>query len=287
MKPPYFGMDTIGNLSNAWDNPLVTKQIHQSHIETLTAMCARRFEHEFVSGTIPDRGNASLPMALGTASHELMSSIIGLRVMPGKDLRDLEEQLFTKIVLPNISTDDELHAVEKQYTSANEAILQYVLHNTRLVNLHDEKPFFIPKIADLIGSNIDPAWSLAGRMDLAEINEDTGTIRIFDYKFRGRSNANRNKSSSQSSMYALAGYFYGYTPTFTYLEVVRGQVIEHPIPVDLEKLEWLYERIRQSIQMLELGIYPMNVGNWWCSPKYCRYWRSCRGRYEPEESPDD
>jgi hypothetical protein len=52
--------------------------------------------------------------------------------------------------------------------------------------------------------------------------------------------------------------------------------------VDFEKLEWLYERVRQSIQMMEQGIYPMNVGSWWCSSKYCKFWSVCRGRFEPE-----
>jgi hypothetical protein len=222
-------------------------------------------------------------MALGTASHELMSEIIGGRVQPGKEIIDLRDKLFNEHVLPALSSDDDYNTIGKQWLVNNDVILQYIITHTDLRLLHDEKPFLIPQISDLIGNNVDPSWSLAGRMDLAEINEDTRTIRIFDYKFRGRSNPGRNKASAQSSMYALAGLYYGYETTFTYLEVVRGLLIEHHIPIEADQLEWLYERLRQSIQMMEHGVLPMNVGGWWCSDKYCKWWSVCRGRYEHKE----
>ena len=289
IRPPFLGIENELQVTTAWSNPIITKQIHQSHIETLTAMCAKRFEWENLTNIKPE-GKATgpnLPLALGTASHEFLSGIISGKVMPGKEAQDFKEEVFNKNVMPALTNDDDYNNVGKQWLVNNDIILNYVLKNTRLTHLHDEKPFYIPKISGLIGDKIDPSWGLAGRMDLAEINEDTGTMRIFDYKFRGRSNPSRNKASAQSSMYALAGYFYGFNPSFTYLEVVRGRLIEHTIPVDFEKLEWFYERLRQSIQMMEQNIYPMNVGGWWCSSRYCKYWSVCRGRFEQEETGDN
>lgn len=290
IRAPFFGVANELQATTAWSNPLITKQLHQSHIETLTAMCAKRFEWENVVGN-KGSGRATgpnLPMALGTASHEFLSNVISGKVAPGKEAVALKDRIFAEHVLPCLSTDDDYNNIGKQWLINNDVVLNYLIHNTRLINLHDEKPFLIPGIRDIItnGGDIDPDWSLAGRMDLAEIDEVAGTLKIFDYKFRGRSNPNRNKASAQSAVYALAGYYYGLTPSFTYLEVVRGRLIEHQIPVDLEKLEWLYERVRQSIQMLESGVYPMNVGGWWCSEKYCKWWSVCRGRYEHEEGSD-
>jgi hypothetical protein len=286
IREPFFGVENEIQATTAWSNPLITHQIHQSHIETLTSMCAKRFEWENVVDvrTIGKRSDSNLPMALGTASHEFISGIVSGKVMPGKESQDFKDEMFNKHVLPQLSNDDDYNNIGKQWLINNEVVLKYILNHTRLSDLHDEKPFVIPQVSDLIGSNVTKDWALAGRMDLAEINESTKTLRIFDYKFRGRSNPNRNKSSAQSSMYALAGYYYGYTPSFTYLEVVRGKLIEHHIDVSLEKLEWLYERLRQSIQMFESGVYPMNVGGWWCSAKYCKFWDVCRGRYEDSDT---
>lgn len=289
IRPPYFGIENELQVTTAWSNPLLTKELHQSHIETLTAMCAKKFEFEYVVGAKPE-GRATgpnLPMALGTASHEFISRIVSGQVGPGRDAQELKDKVFNEYVLPALTNDDDYNSIGKQWLVNNDVVLQYILHHTRLDNLHDEKPFLVPNIAQLIGENVHPDWSLAGRMDLAEINEDSKTIRIFDYKFRGRSNPSRNKASAQSTMYALAGYYYGYTPSFTYLEVVRGNLIEHHIPMDFEKLEWLYERVRQSIQMLDSGVLPMNVGGWWCAPKYCKFWSQCRGRFDKEEISDN
>ena len=286
LREPFFGIEDELQATTAWSNPLLTKQLHQSHIETLTAMCAKKFEWEYMSGAIPSGRAAgpNLPMALGTASHELMSGILSGKYGPGKEIVDYRDKLFNEHILPALSNDDDYNTVGKQWLVNNEVILHYILHNTTLPNLHDEKPFLIPQVSDLIGSNVDPSWSLAGRMDLAEINEESRKIRIFDYKFRGRSNPNRNKTSAQSSMYALAGLYYGYETTFTYLEVVRGKLVEHHIPVDGDRLEWFYERVRQSILMIESGVLPMQVGSWWCSERYCKYWSVCRGRWEHDEN---
>lgn len=284
IREPFLGIENELQVTTAWSNPLLTKELHQSHIETLTAMCAKKFEFEYVAGAVPS-GRATgpnLPMALGTASHEFIAKIVSGQIGPGKEASELKDKVFNEHVLPALTNDDDYNSIGKQWLVNNDVVLQYILRHTDLTKLHDEKPFRVPTISDLIGDNVDPSWSLAGRMDLAEINEDTRTMRIFDYKFRGRSNPGRNKASAQSSMYALAGYYYGYNPTFTYLEVVRGNIIEHHIPMDFEKLEWLYERIRQSIQMIETGVLPMNVGGWWCSSKYCKYWSQCRGRFEQE-----
>jgi len=41
----------------------------------------------------------------------------------------------------------------------------------------------------------------------------------------------------------------------------------------------LFEIVKRVWAAIENGIYLMQTDNWHCTPKYCSYWLTCRGRY--------
>src|SRR5215475_2504820 len=80
-KPPYLGTIDGSDVFGPWENPLITKQIHQSHVETLTSMCAKRFEFEYARRTNFNRpSGGSINLGLGSASHVLINGIVEGRI---------------------------------------------------------------------------------------------------------------------------------------------------------------------------------------------------------------
>lgn len=46
------------------------------------------------------------------------------------------------------------------------------------------------------------------------------------------------------------------------------------------KLLWIYRVIEGVWNAIEAGAYPVDPTGWQCSPRFCDYWGSCRGKFE-------
>ena len=272
-------------LSNAWDSPLTNYELHHSHIQTLVGLCAKRFEHEFVTkptGFAPAGGAADVQMNLGTAGHEVISSIISGTLTP---LPQLMDNAYDKWVIPAITDPVKEGQVSDEYQKDVFAALDWVTTNFNRLNVNSELGFVIPKVSDLspILHGISSEWKFVGHMDLVEFNDENGTAKIADLKFRSKSNYAANKASSQAPMYGLATMYYGYIPEFTYVEIIKGKVVEQKVKLTEGSYDWLYIKARQAIDHIESGNFPISPNGWWCSAKYCKWWNTCRGKYEPAE----
>lgn len=276
-QEPFLGVNEGVITTHAWSNPLTSKQIHNSHLETLTAMCAKKFEFEFVR---MEKSTGSHSAAnIGTAAHKTVEDFIVNVYDPNVTIGNLVEEHWNKLVVPGLSPDTDELALNDLFQRNTIAAINWVAKNLDLKRTQNEKKFVIPRLSDLV-SGISSEWSTSGSMDIVEFDFDKNTARVFDLKFRERSNEARNLASSQSIHYALALQYYGFQPEFSYLEVIKGQVHEQKIKLTNSKLMFHMERIRDAVHMLESGIYPMNSGSWWCSAKYCRFWKACAGKYE-------
>lgn len=284
-RPPFLGTEDGSEVTAPWDSPLRTFQIHQSHIETLTAMCAKRFEFEFARLPNPDRksGSGSIAMGLGSASHMLVNGIVEGSISHSNLIQE-SDKLFNQYVLPWIQDPGDLRQTEADFKRNSSVALFWISEELKTNILHSEKPFLIHRAADLV-SGIPDKYSLGGRIDLVELDEEEMTANIIDMKFRLKPSPQKNLASSQSLMYSLATQFYGFKPSFTFLEIVKGRPYEQKIEINQGSIEFFEEKIRDSVNMMESGVFPINVGGWWCSSRYCRFWSECRGKYETQIDP--
>jgi RecB family exonuclease len=142
---------------------------------------------------------------------------------------------------------------------------------------------------------VEPADSnirISGIMDLVtneqRPGDETPRRGIRDYKTsRKPPNPNEAHSSGQLSMYALldllqrgsiADVFaldylvedprrYVGAPYLTTLESTRTQ----------EDIDVMVARLNNAIEGVKAGVFLANgVGTWYCSPKWCRFWTTCR-----------
>lgn len=268
--------------STPWANPLETYELHHSQIESLVGLCAKRFEWEFViqpklSPRVPGMGDLALNM--GIAAHSAVS-----RLIKGESGKCMDEE-YEKWVLPCITDPLKEEKISSEYETNVYAAMDWIGNNLTHSKLASEQHFVIPEAAKLspLLSGIDPRWKFAGSMDLIELDDATGQARIVDFKFRGRSQYARNKQSSQAAMYGMGALYYGYLPSFTYLEIVKGKVIEQQVSLDQGKFDWLFIKAQQAISLIETGTYPISTSGWHCSKRYCKFWEVCRGRYEPDD----
>jgi len=278
-KPPYLGTVDGSDVFGPWENPIRTKQLHQSHIETLTSMCAKRFEFEYARRTNINRpSGGSINLGLGSASHVLVNGIVEGRINHTNLIQE-SDKTFNEFVLPHLDDPTNLRQAEQDFKRNSTVTLFWIAEELQTHILHTEKPFIIPKASELV-PGISDEWSFGGRIDLIELDETNMTANILDMKYRQKPTPNKNLASSQSIMYSMAAQYYGFKPRFRFLEIVKGRPIEQDIEITQGQIEFFQERVRDSVNMIESGVYPINVGGWWCSERYCKYWSECRGKFE-------
>lgn len=56
----------------------------------------------------------------------------------------------------------------------------------------------------------------------------------------------------------------------------EAQVLEHSH--SWSEVFWLYDLIRRAWEGISSEVFTVNPGAWFCGPKYCAYWRECRGK---------
>ena len=49
---------------------------------------------------------------------------------------------------------------------------------------------------------------------------------------------------------------------------------------NMAKLLWLYRVIEDVWKAIEVEAFPVNPTGWQCSPRFCDYWGSCRGKFD-------
>jgi hypothetical protein len=274
------GIEPNRNITTAWSNPVITRQLHNSHIETLTALCAKKFEWEFIAGE-KTQGGSNQAAAMGIASHRVIEELIVGKLDPKVTLGKSISDNWDNTVRPALDAESDEGKLYDTYYSNTVSAVQWALRNIDIRRSEHEKPWIINPAADVI-AGIAQDWSLAGTLDVVEFNPQTGTARIFDFKFRERFNFERNTASSQPAVYGLALQYHGWQPEFAFIETVRGETKVQVIPLTPGKIAFVSEKIRDAIRMIESGVFPMHTGGWWCSQRYCRWWDICRGKFESD-----
>tara|TARA_R100001082_G_scaffold73980_2_gene42664 strand:+ start:101 stop:781 length:681 start_codon:yes stop_codon:yes gene_type:complete len=94
--------------------------------------------------------------------------------------------------------------------------------------------------------------------------------------------------SVQAAAYTYAVnelYKFGEPLPFEFVHLVKGKV--HRTTVNFGPAEWesLVALAHSAGTLIEanLSTWPLNMAGWWCSPKWCGAWKTCRGQYAGQD----
>jgi hypothetical protein len=287
MNTLHLGVNPDDTISTAWSNPILHHELHHSHIESLVGMCPKRFEFENVQLAVPTNVPVSeVRMNMGSAGHYVVETILNGST---QSLGGIIDDGWNKYIGSKVQDVDQARKLADEYQKNAMAATNWISENLNFRQVNSEIPFLLDNVHTLSPhmSGIASDWKFAGKLDLAQLDPDTGVVRIIDLKFREKSQYLRNKASSQSPMYSLAAMYYGYVPEFVYVEIIKGKVVEQHVTIDEGKIEWFFLKARQAIDFIESGNYPIQPSGWWCSKRYCRYYDLCRGKYETDDEAID
>lgn len=144
----------------------------------------------------------------------------------------------------------------------------------------DEKPLYVEERVNLMVPGVP--IPIIGYIDV--ITEDEIPT---DFKTSSKSwNAKRAEDEMQPLFYLAALSQAGVrVPGRKFRHVVFVKTKTPKVQVlttqhNMAKLLWLYRIIEDVWSAIEKEAFPVNPTGWQCSPNWCDYWASCRGKFE-------
>lgn len=199
------------------------------------------------------------------------------RDLPIKDIVDASVAAFEA----EVAKDGFSMTAEEQARGANALVAEAKDDTARFAEFHgrnqapDYQPIVVEKRVRIVLPNA--SHDLLGVLDLMDSHK-----RIVDFKTGARRKPEGEADASvQLTTYAAAAAVYGMPASEVRLDIMVGQKrqmvrqIQSSTrgPTDFVALS---NRINMVLAGIGAGIFPpATPGSWWCSPKWCGYWRSC------------
>ena len=105
--------------------------------------------------------------------------------------------------------------------------------------------------------------------------------KVLDYKTLARAkNQYDTNQDLQLTLYAYAAkkMKVGF---IQFLKTANPQVGVIESSRTLAQMEWALKVVKEVVLSIRAGAFPMTQPtNWWCSSRFCGYWKLCRGKYE-------
>lgn len=105
--------------------------------------------------------------------------------------------------------------------------------------------------------------------------------KVLDYKTLARAKSQYDTNQDlQLSLYAFAAK----KRKVGFIQFLKSANPEVGI-VEAERtsmqIQWALKVAKEVVQSIKAGAFPMTQPtNWWCSSRFCGYWKLCRGKYE-------
>lgn len=153
---------------------------------------------------------------------------------------------------------------------------------TKLTGLYSEDvaPLIIPKEIELGFEFPCEKHKITGRIDIIDVQDalrDTKTASR-------RKNQKEVDASDQLTFYALAHeYLFGKPPKKIIMDTLVCTKVAKYDPIITKRshddITILIRRIYAAFDGMKKGVYlPTNPTNWWCDPKWCGYFETCKFR---------
>jgi len=249
---------------------------HQSTIG-MGLRCGEQLRRRYVEGQIHPPGVAAIR---GTSLHFANETNMKQKVktredLPVSDLQDAARDMYVEKVM-----NEGVHLPKEELPSKNDILNKGLNETVELTALYREEvaPDIQPvEVERSFQIHIDGCeMPIGGRMDL----ERSG--KVDDLKTAGRKwSAGQIEKEIQPVMYSLAHEMItGNRPEFIYHILVATKKPYRQIQ-RITVNDGHYQALRYKIQiiekMLKHGVFPpANPASWWCSPKWCGYWYSCK-----------
>jgi len=247
------------------------------------AMCPERARQDMVG--LSERTETSNTM-IGTAVHYGIEQCLNEMMMAGEPLNELDSV--------NSSMgywDEHSHEIDN-WNHTRENAEQIIEANTRVwwnEVMPDMRPIAVEEQFEVPLTTLESGtevW-LTGTIDCVQ----EFPYAITDWKNPGgkpRDEWLMKRWSVQAAAYTYAVnelYKFGEPLPFEFVHLVKGKV--HRTTVNFGPAEWesLVALARSAGTLIEanLSTWPLNMAGWWCSPKWCGAWKTCRGQYAGQD----
>ena len=101
---------------------------------------------------------------------------------------------------------------------------------------------------------------------------------IIDHKVKSMS---LNQEMAEKDSQVLSYCFLRKKFNFAFHVAIKKRVPEIQIVKvhkTIKDINWWIDMVRQIIAQINTGIAPPNNTGWWCSEKFCGYWKLCKGK---------
>lgn len=240
--------------------------------------CPEAFRRRYIEGEIIPPG---VSMLKGTGVHRgaqvnFTQKLETHRDLPAKDIVDAAVAGFQAEQKAGVS-----FTAEEMARGVANVVGEAIDEVAEMASLHarqqapDYQPVLIEKMVEIILPTVD----LVGVVDLADDQD-----RVVDFKTAGKSKSQGDAdSSTQLTIYSAlykaetgrdAKELRLDTIVRTKRDTKRQVLTTHRDVKDLTSLGYRIEVVQNAI---EAGAFPpATPGAWWCAPKWCGYWKTCR-----------
>lgn len=254
------------------------RQLHVSGLNTLSR-CGEQFRRRYIEG---ERIPPAVAMHVGTAVHKSVEANLKARMVGGS----LERDQAAEYAFAKLTSDWDRFGVtlDPEEDASPETIRGKALDKAVALSAHH-----YDKVAPTIEpTHVERRWTLAitgydfelaGTIDIQE-----GSKRLRDTKTSGKTpSGNPAAKSIQLPMYVLAIKAHdGAEPESMHLDYLidlkRGpKLAQYESRPDERDTQVILDRVAAAHKAMEAGVFlPANPDDWWCSDKWCGYWRNCR-----------
>lgn len=246
--------------------------------------CPRQVLHRYVEGK---KTPPAVALMEGTSHHKATEEDNKSKISSGKQLSankmvEIFESTWKDELRQGEKDADELKVKINWEDDTADSVIKRgkvlqteysVKYSPKIDPISAEEPFM--KDVDVNGVK----FRLMGQIDVV-----TKGI-VWDYKTAARPKTDRDLATSlQLSSYSWVKQL----PKVSYITFVKDkQTVQVMEPVDVSPGRWMFalKVIASAVEGIRRGSFPLTNPSmfpspWWCSEKFCGFWKNCRGKYE-------
>lgn len=258
--------------------------IHQSSLN-MALKCGEQFRRRYMEGEIIPPGIAALR---GSGTHKAVEVNFTQKIESHKDLPLVDLKDAASDAYKNKAKSGGIYLPKEELPQKNK-ILDVGLEDTlRCIECFhkDIAPKIQPLAAEerINGIDVGLPLPLSIKIDYWERAHKLGDLKT-SYKKWAKGQIHQE---IQPILYSL-GYLvtFGKNPSFRYdIAIARRGKEGNPTSIEADEQEMtatnqdysaLYAKMESLIEMLTTGTFiPCNRNNWWCDPKWCGYFYTCK-----------
>lgn len=284
LEIPVSKLREVSGLTMNPDGTVELQSINYSALD-MYLRCPAQFKFRYIDGK---KSPPSIAMTEGTSHHKAAEEDNKSKKEKGKQLKpsqmvEIFASTWEEELKKAVKEADELKTSLDWQEDDNDSVLnrgkvlqtKYANAVSHLIKPEDVEAPFMQDV-DVNGVK----FRLHGQMDVTTV--DT----VLDYKTAARPKTDKDTENSlQLSLYSWINK----KPKVSFVTFVKAKdpYVQAPEPVKVTPGRWLWalEVVASAVDGIRRGSFPktnpaMFPAPWWCSERFCGFWKQCRGKYE-------